>query len=83
MKEDLNLLTTESRNERSMRIDTSSPLEILRIMNEEDQKVALAVQDVLPDVEKAVGFAVSSFKKGLAASCTSIYSAAGHFRQVS
>ena len=64
MKEDLNLLTTESRNERSMRIDTSSPLEILRIMNEEDQKVALAVQDVLPDVEKAVGFAVSSFKKG-------------------
>ena len=58
MKENLNLLTTESRNERSMRIDTSSPLEILRIMNGEDQKVALAVQDVLPDVEKAVGFAV-------------------------
>ncbi|OCA86853.1 MULTISPECIES: N-acetylmuramic acid 6-phosphate etherase [unclassified Bacillus (in: firmicutes)] len=64
MKENLNLLTTESRNDRSMQIDTSSPMEILRIMNEEDQKVAAAVQEVLPDVEIAVHFAVSSFQNG-------------------
>ena len=64
MKENLNLLTTESRNDRSMQIDTSSPMEILRIMNEEDQKVAVAVQEVLPDVEIAVRFVVSSFQNG-------------------
>ncbi len=64
MKENLNLLTTESRNDRSMQIDTSSPMDILRIMNEEDQKVAAAVQEVLPDVEIAVHFAVSSFQNG-------------------
>ena len=64
MNENLNLLTTESRNERSMRIDTSSPMEILKIMNEEDQKIAAAVQEVLPDVEIAVRYAVLSFKKG-------------------
>lgn len=64
MKENLNLLTTESRNDRSMQIDTSSTMEILRIMNEEDQKVAAAVQEVLPDVEIAVRFVVSSFQNG-------------------
>ncbi len=64
MKEDLNLLTTESRNKSSMQMDTSSPMDILRIMNEEDQKVATAVQEVLEDIEVAVEFVVSSFKKG-------------------
>jgi len=64
MAENLELLTTESRNEYTMQIDTASPLEILRIMNEQDQLVALAVNDVLADVEAAVQFVVESFKNG-------------------
>ena len=63
MAENLELLTTESRNEQSMQIDTANPIEILRIMNEQDQLVALAVKDVLPDVEAAVQFVFESFKK--------------------
>ena len=40
MAENLELLTTESRNEQSMQIDTANPIDILRIMNEQDQLVA-------------------------------------------
>lgn len=64
MKENLELLTTELRNEHSMHLDQLQPKDILRIMNEEDQKVALAVKEVLADVETAVHFAVNSFRKG-------------------
>ncbi len=64
MKENLTSLTTETRNERTMSIDTASPLEIITMMNEEDKKVALAVEQVLPDVEIAVGFVFESLKKG-------------------
>ncbi|GHH97758.1 N-acetylmuramic acid 6-phosphate etherase [Neobacillus kokaensis] len=64
MKEHLELLTTESRNEQSMKIDTAGPTEILRIMNEEDQKVALAVKEVLPEIEAAVKFVFESFQRG-------------------
>ncbi|MDN3019564.1 N-acetylmuramic acid 6-phosphate etherase [Paenibacillus sp. BSR1-1] len=64
MNENLELLTTESRNEQSMQIDTANPFDILRIMNEQDQLVALAVKEVLPEVEAAVQFVVASFKKG-------------------
>ena len=64
MQENLKSLTTESRNEQSRQIDTASPMEILRIMNEEDKKVADAVETVLPMVETAVQFAFESFKKG-------------------
>lgn len=64
MKENLEILTTESRNMDSMQIDTARPMDILRIMNEQDQLVALAVNKVLPDVEAAVQYVVASFQKG-------------------
>ncbi|MEH7505649.1 N-acetylmuramic acid 6-phosphate etherase [Neobacillus drentensis] len=64
MAENLELLTTESRNEQSMQVDTANPIDILRIMNEQDQLVALAVKAVLPDVEAAVQFVFESFKNG-------------------
>lgn len=64
MQENLELLTTESRNNDSMQIDTAKPTDILRIINEQDQLVALAVKEVLPDVEAAVQFVVESFQKG-------------------
>lgn len=46
-----------------MKIDTASTKEILHVMNEEDQKVALAVQEVLPNVEVAVEFVSELFQK--------------------
>lgn len=46
-----------------MKIDTASTKEILHVMNKEDQKVALAVQEVLPNVEVAVEFVSELFQK--------------------
>lgn len=63
MNEQLTLLITESQNKQTMKIDTASTKEILNVMNTEDQKVALAVQEVLPDVEVAVAFVSESFQK--------------------
>ncbi|MEK3805295.1 N-acetylmuramic acid 6-phosphate etherase [Bacillus sp. FSL H8-0547] len=64
MEKQLRSLTTELRNEQTMKIDSASTLEILSIMNNEDMKVAVAVQEVLPEVKAAVEFAYESLKKG-------------------
>ncbi|MFS0634741.1 N-acetylmuramic acid 6-phosphate etherase [Mesobacillus foraminis] len=64
MDQDLTALTTETRNRNSMQIDTAEPLSILEMMNSEDQKIALSVNKVLPDVEAAVQFAFQSFQNG-------------------
>ncbi|MFB3160936.1 N-acetylmuramic acid 6-phosphate etherase [Neobacillus sp. 179-J 1A1 HS] len=64
IEENLELLTTESRNQQTMQIDTAEAIDILRIMNEQDQLVALAVKEVLPEVEVAVQFVFESFKNG-------------------
>ncbi|MCY8486126.1 N-acetylmuramic acid 6-phosphate etherase [Bacillus atrophaeus] len=55
-------LTTESRNKQTSSIHTAKTLEILQMINNEDFKVAVAVQQVLPDVETAVDFAFDSFQ---------------------
>ncbi|WP_210610256.1 N-acetylmuramic acid 6-phosphate etherase [Priestia flexa] len=64
MDKNLTILTTESRNERTMNIDAENTADILRIMNEEDQKVAAAVNAVLPDIEATVEYVVQSLKSG-------------------
>ncbi|TKC16122.1 N-acetylmuramic acid 6-phosphate etherase [Robertmurraya kyonggiensis] len=64
MQHNLKTLTTESRNERSMQIDTAEPMDILKIMNDDDQKIAIAVQEELPNIEVAVRYALESFKQG-------------------
>ncbi|PLR94695.1 N-acetylmuramic acid 6-phosphate etherase [Bacillus sp. T33-2] len=64
MDQNLTGLTTESRNEGTVKIDTAEPLDILKVMNEEDKKVACAVEKVIPDIEKAVNFTFESLKKG-------------------
>lgn len=61
---ELNELTTEQRNSRSMDIDSSSTLEILKIINEEDKTVPLAVEKELKYVEQAVEIIVSALKNG-------------------
>ncbi|NLM12452.1 MAG: N-acetylmuramic acid 6-phosphate etherase [Epulopiscium sp.] len=47
-------LKTESRNPRTLKLDTMSTMELLRIMNEEDQKVIDAVKEALPQIEKCI-----------------------------
>ncbi len=57
-------LATEQRNPNSMNIDLSSVSEILKIINEEDKKVAFAVEKELPFIEEAVNHIVRAFKNG-------------------
>jgi N-acetylmuramic acid 6-phosphate etherase len=62
--ERLKRLTTEQRNPASMKIDAASILEILNIINDEDKKVALAVEEEIPSIAKAVELVVKTFKSG-------------------
>ncbi|MBE4472002.1 N-acetylmuramic acid 6-phosphate etherase, partial [Vibrio parahaemolyticus] len=64
MKIDLSRLVTESRNPASAEIDTLSTIEMLQVINEEDQKVALAVKAVLPQIAKTVDAITQAFANG-------------------
>ena len=55
---------TEERNPWTRGLDTKSTIEILRALNHEDQRVALAVQRVLPQIARAVDAIVKSFRRG-------------------
>lgn len=50
----LKTILTEQRNPATLEIDRADTAEILRLMNAEDQKVALAVERVLPQITRAV-----------------------------
>lgn len=60
----LDELTTESRNAASMAIDQLKTIEIVKIINQEDQKVALAVEKVLPEVAEAIDQATIRYQQG-------------------
>ena len=55
---------TEQRNPKSMRLDKMSSLEAVTLMNDEDKTVAFAVEKALPEIARAVDFAVASFNEG-------------------
>ncbi len=57
-------LKTEQRNPRTRGLDRKSTLEILRVLNAEDARVALAVRRELPKVARAVDAIVKSFRSG-------------------
>ena len=57
-------LTTEQRNPASMHIDTVSTAEMVKIMNEEDKKVAIAVGTQDAQIAKAIDGAAERYKKG-------------------
>jgi len=50
----LQQLTTESQNEASQGFDTKSALEIARIINHEDAKVAAAVKKAIPEIAQVI-----------------------------
>lgn len=55
---------TEQTNPASAELDAKSTREILRIINREDQRVALAVRKTLPQITRAVDLAVEALKEG-------------------
>ena len=61
---ELSRLTTEQRNQNSMNLDQMSTAEVLKTINEEDKKVAFAVEEVLPKIEIAVEHIVTSLAHG-------------------
>ena len=64
MKIDLTQLITESRNSSSSKIDTLSTLEMLKVINNEDKKVALAVEETLPQIVQVVDVITVAFQNG-------------------
>lgn len=58
------MMLTEQANPRSQGIDQRSTLEMLQIINAEDQKVALAVAQALPQIAQAVDGIVEQMQKG-------------------
>ncbi|TFJ94281.1 N-acetylmuramic acid 6-phosphate etherase [Lentibacillus salicampi] len=60
----LDKLTTEQRNEASMELDQMSSMELLNVINQEDKKVAGAVETILPKVRDAVEHIYSALKNG-------------------
>jgi N-acetylmuramic acid 6-phosphate etherase len=62
MKVNISNLTTEQRNHKSIHSDQLSTSEIIALMNEEDRKVADAVQKVLPEIEAAIEAIYHSLK---------------------
>lgn len=61
---ELSKLTTEQRNPSSMNLDQMSTLEILKTINEEDKKVAIAVEKVLPQVNIAAEHVYKALANG-------------------
>ena len=55
---------TEQRNPASRRIDTATTSKLLRIINQEDQKVAAAVELEIPHIAEAVDAIVERFQTG-------------------
>lgn len=60
----LQQLTTESQNEASRELDNKSALEIARIINREDEKVAKAVRRALPEIAQAIDAIADTIRKG-------------------
>jgi N-acetylmuramic acid 6-phosphate etherase len=60
----LQKLTTESQNEASQGLDTKSALEIARIINHEDSKVAAAVKKAIPEIAQVIDHAARSLRDG-------------------
>lgn len=60
----LSTLITEQRNPHSINVDRLSALDIVRLMNNEDKQVTLAIEHCLPQIAQAVELIVLAFQKG-------------------
>jgi len=64
MSEPIAALLTEQANPASARIDRLSTLDMLRVINDEDRKVAESVTAELPNIARAIDGIVEAFGKG-------------------
>ncbi|WFQ81536.1 N-acetylmuramic acid 6-phosphate etherase [Xenorhabdus sp. SF857] len=64
MKIDLSNMITESCNPASTHIDQLSTLDMLRVINDEDKKVAIAVEKTLPQIARVVDKVAEAFRQG-------------------
>jgi N-acetylmuramic acid 6-phosphate etherase len=66
METNMNLaaLATEARNPRTQNIDQLPTLDMVRLINDEDAKVAAAVATVLPEVAQAIDAIAERFQQG-------------------
>lgn len=60
----LSTLITEQQNPNSMNVDSLSALEIVRLMNEEDKQVPVAIEKCLPQIAQAVECIIAAFQQG-------------------
>ena len=61
---DLSRLSTEQRNPNTRNIDKLDTLSMLKLINDEDKKTALAVEAELPNIAKAVDVITSKLQSG-------------------
>ena len=64
MADNFSELTTEQRNPATAHIDECTTLEMVTLINDEDKKVALAVERVLSEIARAVDAIAESFSRG-------------------
>lgn len=61
---DLNKMSTETRNPKTMNLDRMTPQEIVAVMNQEDHNVVKAISTQLEPIATAVQMVTSAFEKG-------------------
>lgn len=64
MELNLKAMTTESRNQNTMNLDTMTALEIVTVMNKEDEKVPAAIAQVLPQIARCAELATHTMQSG-------------------
>jgi len=64
MELNLKKMVTESRNENTMNIDMLSTMEMVKVINDEDKKVAFAVEKELENIAKAIDKISFAFLNG-------------------
>ena len=64
MSLNLKNMSTETRNQNTMNLDTMTPMELVQVMNQEDVKVPAAITPALPQIAKCVEWAIESISSG-------------------
>lgn len=64
MNVDLNQIKTEERNSRTANIDRLSTVDMVRLISEEDKKVALAVEAEIEHIAEAIDVIAAQMKRG-------------------
>ena len=61
MNDNFSELTTEKINPATAHIDECTTLEMVKLINDEDKKIAAAVERVLPEIARAVDVIAENF----------------------